>query len=205
MSILGPSPPPNLARVAREAGVKFGSAPAASFTVNSPTQITASSPQGSPGPVDRTVTDAQGTSPASGADTFAFATAPGAPTAVSAVPGAHKAAVSFTVPAANGSPITGYTVTASPGGATAQGSGSPITVTGLSDWTAYTFTVTATNAAGTGPASGPSIAVTTPASSQTSVAIDQDPSYYGTPLTFAATVQSGQLGAGTPTGDASLS
>jgi hypothetical protein len=41
-----------------------------------------------------------------------------------------------------------YTVTSSPGGITATGSSSPITVSGLSTGTAYTFTVTATNANG---------------------------------------------------------
>ena len=59
-----------------------------------------------------------------------------------------------------GSPITSYTVTSSPGGKTATGASSPITVTGLTNGTAYTFTVTATNALGTGPASSPSNSVT---------------------------------------------
>ena len=50
-------------------------------------------------------------------------------------------------------------MTASPGGATAAGFSSPITVTGLHNGTVYTFKVTAANAIGTGPASAASNAV----------------------------------------------
>ncbi len=86
---------------------------------------------------------------------------PGAPTGVAAVAGDTQATVSFDAPAsAGGSAITGYTVTANPGGATASGAGSPLTVTGLTNGVAYTFTVTADNAAGTGAASTASNAVT---------------------------------------------
>jgi hypothetical protein len=73
--------------------------------------------------------------------------------------GNAQATIAFTRPYANGSPITSYTVTVSPGGATLVGSKSPITVTGLTNGTSYTFIVTATNAVGTGPPSAPSNAV----------------------------------------------
>ncbi|MDR1514549.1 MAG: chitobiase/beta-hexosaminidase C-terminal domain-containing protein, partial [Synergistaceae bacterium] len=92
-------------------------------------------------------------------------TVPGTPTGVSATAGNRQAAVSFTAPASDGgSAIMGYTVTSSPGNITKTGTSSPITVTGLSNGTAYTFTVTAKNSIGTGPASAPSAAVTPTAS-----------------------------------------
>ncbi len=88
-------------------------------------------------------------------------TPPGAPTIGNATAGDGQARVSFTAPASDGgSPITGYVVTSDPGGITASGSESPITVTGLTNGTSYTFTVQAENAAGIGLSSEPSNSVT---------------------------------------------
>ena len=89
---------------------------------------------------------------------------PDAPTIGTATLGNAQATVSFTAPSSDGgSVITSYTATSSPGGITGTlsqaGSGS-ITVTGLTNGTAYTFTVTATNAIGTSTASAPSGSVT---------------------------------------------
>ena len=91
---------------------------------------------------------------------------PGAPTKVKAVAGDASATVSFVRPSFPGaSAITGYTVTAADttaaanGGQTATGPTSPIHVTGLTNGDRYTFTVTATNSAGTGPPSAPTKAV----------------------------------------------
>src|SRR5207249_9089733 len=62
-----------------------------------------------------------------------------------------QASVTFTAPSSNGgATIAQYTATSNPGGATATGASSPITVTGLTNGTSYTFTLTATNSAGTG-------------------------------------------------------
>ena len=81
---------------------------------------------------------------------------PGSPTAVVAVRGDREAVVSFASPPDSDSKVKNYTVTASPGGRTERGRSSPLTVTNLTNGTAYTFTVTATNDAGTSAASAPS-------------------------------------------------
>jgi hypothetical protein len=94
-------------------------------------------------------------------------TVPAAPTGVSVTAGNGSAVVSWTAPSSGGSAITSYTVTPFIG-STAQ---TPVTVTGsppatstpvpgLTNGTTYTFTVSATNAVGTGPASTQSNAVT---------------------------------------------
>jgi large repetitive protein len=100
---------------------------------------------------------------AKAADNWPLAPAvPGAPTSVSASAGNTQATVSFTAPADTGVPagITGYRVTSSPGAITATGASSPITVTGLTNGTSYTFTVAAQNATGYGPESSASNSVT---------------------------------------------
>ncbi|MDQ1683759.1 MAG: hypothetical protein QOC82_496 [Frankiaceae bacterium] len=118
---------------------------------------------GSPYTFTVTAANATGASPASPASNVVTpAGPPGAPTGVSATAADSRATVTWTAPASNGSPITGYTVTAAPGGATATVAGTvtSATVTALANGTAYTFTVTATNAAGTSATSTPSSSVT---------------------------------------------
>jgi hypothetical protein len=67
--------------------------------------------------------------------------------------------VSFSLPG-DSPAATSYTVTSSPGGFTATGASSPLTVEGLLSDTSYTFTVVATNASGNSIASAASSAVT---------------------------------------------
>jgi hypothetical protein len=88
--------------------------------------------------------------------------APGAPVIGTATRSASQSVqVTFTAPAnVGGSSITSYTATSSPGSITGTGASSPVTVTGLTNGTAYTFTVTATNSYGTGTASGASNSAT---------------------------------------------
>ena len=79
-------------------------------------------------------------------------TAPSAPSITSVVPGNGQATVNFTPPASDGgSAITQYT--ASCGGITKTGQGSPLIVTGLTNGMSTACSVFATNAAGTGPTS----------------------------------------------------
>lgn len=88
-------------------------------------------------------------------------TVPGAPTDITAVAGNGQAVVSFTAPAeTGGSAITGYEVTASPGNIVGIGTTGPITITGLTNGTAYTFTVKAINGAGSSASSALSNEVT---------------------------------------------
>lgn len=116
---------------------------------------------------------------------------PGAPSIGTATAGDTQASITFTAPASSGgSSITGYTVTASPGGATGTGAASPITVTGLTNGVSYTFTVTATNSSGTGPASGASNSIT-PASPQTITFSNPGAQNFGTAPTLSATSDSG--------------
>ena len=119
------------------------------------------------------------------------AVAPGAPTIGTAVAGDTQASVTFTAPAnTGGAAITGYTVTASPGGNTGTGASSPIIVTGLTNGVSYTFSVTATSSAATGDASSASNPIT-PKASQAVTFNNPGAQNFGTTPTLTATADSG--------------
>jgi len=87
---------------------------------------------------------------------------PSAPLAVEAVASLQSATVTWSPPAADGeSPVTGYTVTASPSGQVCVWDSGPLTCRfdSLVAGTSYTFTVSAMNNAGVGTDSEPSNAV----------------------------------------------
>ena len=124
-----------------------------------------------------TATNGVGTGSASAASTpVTPATVPDPPTDVTAAPDGivdpGVLVVSFTPGFDEGSAIiaAGYTVSITDqtnpsdpnNGLTVSGSGSPITVSGLTGGDNYSFTVTATNGVGTGAPSSPSAATTAP-------------------------------------------
>lgn len=89
--------------------------------------------------------------------------APGAPAAPVATAGDGTAHVTWSAPADDGgAAVTGYTVTAAPGGktCTVAAPATSCTISGLTNGTAYTFTVAASNAVGSGAPSASSASVT---------------------------------------------
>jgi Lamin Tail Domain/Fibronectin type III domain len=97
----------------------------------------------------------------------ATAAAPGPPTSVTARAGHQLAKVTWDAPTPDDPSITGYTVTSSPAdtpAVTVDSTARTATVTGLTNGSAYTFTVTATNPDGPSLPSAPSApAIATPA------------------------------------------
>jgi YHYH protein/Fibronectin type III domain len=92
-----------------------------------------------------------------GSDTAStLTTVAGAPTIASATAGNASASIAFTAPASNGgSAITGYTATCTASGASKTGTAtsSPVAVSSLTNGTAYSCSVIATNAVGASTAS----------------------------------------------------
>lgn len=161
-----------------------------------------------------------GDGPASASVTVTPFTVPNAPTLTAATRGNGSASLSFTAPSSNGgSAITGYTGSCSPtGGAaiTAAGTGTPITVSGLTNGTAYGCTVRATNAAGDGAASNtinvtpatvpgaPTIGSGTPGNGSATVSFTAPSSNGGLPIT-SYTVTCAPAAGPAPTASASAS
>jgi fibronectin type III domain protein/VCBS repeat protein len=79
---------------------------------------------------------------------------PGAPTLTSATAADHSVTLAWAAPASNGgASISSYTATASPGGGTCSSPELSCTISGLTNGSAYSLTVHATNSVGSGPES----------------------------------------------------
>jgi hypothetical protein len=127
------------------------------------------------------------------------ATMPAAPTGVTASPLDGGAGVTWAAPSNGGSPITSYTVTPYIGSVAqpvtvVSGSPAPTSanVTGLTNGTTYTFTVTATNAVGSSPASALSNAVT-PNSAPPPAFVQQASGHSGTGSSLSVSLKSTTL------------
>jgi Fibronectin type III domain len=110
-----------------------------------------------------TASNAIGVGPPSAASNeVLIGTVPGSPTITSLTGGDGQVTVDFSPATPGVTPVTSYTVAATDvlvpahGGQSASGPASPIIVEGLTNGDTYTFTVTATSAAGTSPPSAPS-------------------------------------------------
>lgn len=140
-------------------------------------------------------TNAVGNSPTAGpTGAVLVTTVPATPGAPSGTPGNNEATISWSAPANGGKTITGYTVTSSPGSITASTTGTSVTVTGLTNGTAYTFTVYATNANGnsaTSPSS-PSITPVNPIAKFFSI-VNTGEQMYGAASDSTATYTIGNL------------
>lgn len=93
---------------------------------------------------------------------------PSAPLSVGATLQSNGVQVTWSLPLDDGgSPITSYTATASPGGATCTTTSTSCVITGLDAGTAYSITVKASNAVGSSPPSAP-VSVTLPPAAELS-------------------------------------
>ena len=124
---------------------------------------------------------------------------PTAPQNATATPGDAAAAVSWQAPTDTGGlPVTGYTVTASPGGATCStvvgADADPLTcdVAGLTNGQDYTFDVVALNALGTSPAVS-SAQVTPSAPPQPPTAVTAQPRESAALVSWTAPTESGGI------------
>jgi len=180
-------------------GVKFGATNAASFTVDSDTQITATTPAQAAGQVDVTVTNTSGTSSTSSADQFIFDTTPTV-TSISPTSGGTGGGTSVTITGTGYLTVSGATgVKFGSTNATSYTVNSDTQITAVSPaHAAGSFDVTVTNTTGTsattvndifvyGTLPAPTVTAISPnaGSSGTSVTIT------GTNFTAAATVKFG--------------
>ena len=143
-------------------------------SANSGTSLSFTTPASAAGPAGVTVTTPGG-SAAAGTFTYVappLPTAPAAPQSPSAVPGNASALVAWSPVSSAGSfPVSTYQVTSSPSGGSCLTTALSCEITGLTNGTAYTFSVRALSGAGWGPWSAPSLEVAPQAAARASIVI----------------------------------
>jgi hypothetical protein len=174
--------------------------PAAAVTVTGTTASVTGLGNGVTYTFSVSATNAVGTGPTAASGPVTTPDVPGAPTGVVAVPDNQSAALAWMAPASTGgSPITGYAVAITPpaSGAVVTYNGTTAVVTALSNGTSYTFTVSAVNAVGTGPASPASAPVTpsAPTGPPTNLVYSTNPASYSVGVAIVANTPSSSGGA----------
>ncbi len=164
--------------------VTFGNTPAGSFTVNSASQITATSPAGT-GTVDIRVTTPGGTSATSAADQFTYVAAPTV-TNVNPNSGPPGGGTSVAITGTSFTGATAVTFGNTPAGSFTVNSASQITATSPAG--TGTVDVTVTTPGGTSATSTADRFTYTTAGTTTTLSSSQNPSGYGQPVTFTANV-----------------
>ncbi len=175
-------------------GVSFGAMPATSFTVNTAGQVTATSPSGSPGTVDITVTTPGGTSVTGPADTFTFVAPAPVVTGVAPANGTTAGGTSVVIGGTGftgvsavrfgPAPATSFTVN----GATQITATSPARVAGPVD-------VTVTTPGGTSATAAADVfTYVTPAPAVTGLSPSTGSTAGGTPVSITGTSFSGATG-----------
>jgi predicted RNA-binding protein with TRAM domain len=139
--------------------------PARAFNSKATSQVLTGLANGTSYRFTVTAINANGSGAASAASAAVVIGVPGAPTAVTATAGRRSATVHWKAPAANGKPITGYTVAVYIGSAAKsahvfKSRATTQTIRSLTPGKHYTFRITARNARGAGAKSVASNAVT---------------------------------------------
>ena len=164
--------------------VSFGGNAAGSFTVNSATQITATSPGGT-GTVDVTVTTSGGTSTTGAADQFTYVPGP-AVTGVNPNTGPPAGGTSVTISGANFSGATAVSFGGNAAGSFTVNSATQITATSPAGTGTVDVTVTAPG--GTSATSAADRFAYGQAGTTTGLSSSPNPSSSGQPVKFTATV-----------------
>jgi hypothetical protein len=164
--------------------VKFGSINATSYQYDSPTQITAVTPAGSPGAVDVTVTTSAGTSAINQpADQYTYS---GTPAVTGISPNTGSSGTSVTITGSNFTGATAVNFGSTPGtSVSVNGSGTSITV--LAPPGSGTVNVTVVTPNGTSATSALD-RFTYKATTSLTLTSSPNPSSYGQPVTFTALV-----------------